>query len=385
MLLISGLILALAENTNRFQNFLKGNKAFTADVYTEIAKTTKTNFIASPLSVQIILALARLGARGKTAQELSTALRIPDNVADIEKTFEEITPRLRKSDAYSLASANKIYVKDGLKLNQNYKDSAVKIFQAEIENINFLNSETISKINAWIAQNTFNKIQDAIAPNSFNKLTQSLLVNTLYFKGSWDHAFNKIQTGLKPFFLSSTEETEATTMQTSDNFKYAINDDLKAEFLEMHYRGSDISMTIVLPHDTDGLSSIESRLSEVFNDQDYYETEVYVQIPKFKTSSTIQFTSILQNLGIKEGFQNSADFTEMGVTPHSLFKISSILQKALIEVDEEGTVAAAATSVMMIRPMVGRIPVNFIANHPFLYFLKSESVGVLFVGRYVNP
>ncbi|KAK5647766.1 hypothetical protein RI129_002658 [Pyrocoelia pectoralis] len=373
-------IIVAGDNSNRVKNFVEGADQFAANLYKELIKHRNENFVVCPISVQVVLALTAIGAKGKTLEELTTTLRIPQDVEEIDKTFEEITPHFNKTGNYTLVSANKIYVMNKLELNPDYENSATQYFRSEIESVNFLSQETIPEINSWVSQKTFGKIQDLIPPNSFNELTQLVLINTLYFKGAWDKGFNKSYTTERLFFTNESVKKKTEMMQITDTLKHSYNLKLEAHFLELPYKDSDISMTIAVPSNIDGIQLLEASIEEVLEPQVYGNRSVCLQMPKFTTTSSIELQNVLMGMGMKEAFGGFADFSGIVANGGRSLRIDEIFQKALIEVDEEGTTAAAAT-VEISRAT----PITVIADHPFIYYLKSESAGLLFVGRYMKP
>uniref|UniRef100_A0A1Y1MQY5 Serpin domain-containing protein n=1 Tax=Photinus pyralis TaxID=7054 RepID=A0A1Y1MQY5_PHOPY len=351
-ILVSCVLLASAENENRAESFARETQKFAANLYTEIAKGQTGSFIVSPLSVQLALALAAVGASGETAEELASTLRIPRDNGELKKTFDEVTAHLNKNGSYTLASANKVYT--GFKLDDLYETSLAKFFRSAAERVNFRDAQTVDKINSWVSKETFEKIKNLVKPNSFKNHTRMVLINTMYFKGFWEKAFVADDTQTRSFFLSETEEKKVEMMETTSKFKYAYNDKLNAQVLEMFYKDSDISMTIILPSEVNGLQLVEEGLEEVFREQSYYNAKVHVQMPKFVTKSDIKLTDVLKNMGIKTAFGNSAEFTGIAEDKGEKIKIDEVLQKAVIEVDEEGTTAVAATGGKGVYLLVGR-------------------------------
>jgi len=172
-------------------------------------------------------------------------------------------------------------------------------------------------------------------------------------------------------------------MKIVETFNYYRSDELKAKFLELPYEGNDITMTIVLPDANRGLSALEAHIHQVLVAPKYSPEELQVVIPKFKIDTTTDLIPILQALGITDAFTDAADFSGIGEN-HEHLSISAAIQKGFIEVDEKGTTAAAATVVTTSRSGREDEP-SFIADHPFLFYLKHRVYGVFFVGRYSDP
>lgn len=363
------------------EEFLQSNLNFSADVYKEQLKIAGDNFLVCPFSAEIVLSLVSLGARGNTAHELTKGLRLPNDNAKIRNIFQTLSASFEKVRPYQLRSANKVYIAEGLIINKDYQAIAVDSFMSDVENINFNDSEKASEIiNEWIQLKTNNKIKELVKKDSFSESTAFVLVNAMYFNGLWLHEFGKTF-GLKiPFYVTNAEKVDVEVFGGRNKFNHYYNDKLNAAFLEMPFVGNDVAMTFVLPKEKDGLKRLEMNLEEIFAKQPYLVTDVEVYLPKFKMESRVDFKSILKSLGVHDAFTSVANFK--GISDTNV-QITEILQKTFIEVNEKGATAAAATEST---GEVLSIPKErFFADHPFLFFLKHDKYGILFVGRYINP
>ncbi|XP_031356613.1 antichymotrypsin-2-like [Photinus pyralis] len=377
-----------SENSPLFQQFATGSVQFTADVYKQLKEINNgDNFLVCPLSALIILGLTQTAARGLTAQQLSNGLHLPEDRKTVEQTFQQLLPTLKGNDKYTLTSANKIYVKNGYKIKEEYKNLAQNSFGAEIQNINFEErTAAAAEINGWVASKSENKIRDLIDPLKLSKSSLLVLINALYFKGSWVYPFYEGATRKQNFFTKSDNHIEIDMMDNTEYFKYHSSSNLDAQFLEIPYKGGDVSMVVVLPNQAEGLSALENSIEAVLNTKLDWNVEVHLQLPKFKRETKVELTKILQNLGITDAFEDWADFSGFAEPGQQSIKISDVVQKSVIEVDEKGTVAAAATAVLTMDTMSfieKPPPKEFIADHPFIYFIKSPA-GVMFIGRYVK-
>ncbi|KAF2878867.1 hypothetical protein ILUMI_27303 [Ignelater luminosus] len=384
LVLLIGVAVAFAKDSSVSQNFSEGYIQFSADVYKELLKSHSGNFLVCPLSVSTVLALTHIGAKGDTAKQISQALHLPEDKHAIQQIFEELSPKLEGDDKYDLSSANKIYVSKDFEISKDFKNTAINSFKSEIENINFdQNSEAASIMNNWVEERTHNKIKDLVSEDDLNGDTRAVLINALYFHGKWATKFDVRYTEKKTFHVTNQKETKVDMMEQISSFKYYESSELNAKFLEMPYKGKDVSMTIVLPNDVEGLSSLEKKIANVLRQPEYTTQKVHVQIPKFKIESEIQFKGILMELGVVDAFKDSADFSGIGAAKDRL-KITKVVQKTFIEVEEEGTTAAAATAVYMGYAAHAYVPPKeFNANHPFIYYLRSPA-GILFIGRYME-
>ncbi|KAB0792579.1 hypothetical protein PPYR_14538 [Photinus pyralis] len=380
--------LVSSENSPLLQQFATGSVQFTADVYRQLKEINDgDNFLFCPLSALIILGLTQTAARGVTAQQLSNGLHLPEDRKTVEQTFQQLLPALKGNDKYTLTSANKIYVKNGYKIKEEYKNIAQNSFGAEIQNINFEDKNAAAaEINGWVASKTQDKIRDLIDASKLSKDSRLMLINALYFNGSWLYTFNERNTLKRKFFTKSDSHIEVDMMEATRYFKYHSSSNLDAQFLEMPYKGDDVSMVVVLPNQVEGLSALENNIEAVLNTKLDEKVNVHLQLPKFKRETRVELKKILQNLGITDAFADSADFSGFGEPGQRPVKISDVLQKSVVEVDEKGTVAAAATLVHVVQThiLIQRPPPKqFIADHPFIYFIKSPA-GVMFIGRYVK-
>ncbi|KAF2899228.1 hypothetical protein ILUMI_06949 [Ignelater luminosus] len=383
-------ILEVLSSSIAREHFQKGYNEFTADVYKKMLAINSGNFIVCPLSVDIVLALAESGARGKTAKEMKSVLRLPKNRKRIHKIFRNITPCLDSNEPYTLKSANKIYLTDKYVINDHFKNISVTVFNSELETVDFVDNEkSANKINQWVKEQTNGKIKDIINAGALDDHTFAVLVNAIYFHGKWSNGFDKRYTSQSIFHLNSKDEIETNMMNATSDYSFFWSKELEAQFLKLEYIGDDVSMHIVLPDDWEGLAALEEKISDVLVPPEYETTRVNVRIPKFKMETKIPFKSILKKMGIKIAFiKGIADFQGM-VDNDIKGYISEVTQKAFIEVDEEGTTAAAVTTVEVggFKSIsdLGKLKL-FHANHPFLFYLRLDKLGVnLFVGRFISP
>ncbi|KAF2893334.1 hypothetical protein ILUMI_12838 [Ignelater luminosus] len=379
VLLTFGVVVTLAD-TNELLQFSVGNHQFTADVYKELLKSTTGNVLICPLSAEIILALTYAGARGETAKQMASGLRLPDSSEQIQKIFTKLAQDLNSEQTYTLNSANKVYVKHGYPINQQFKDVAVKAFNADIQNIDFSKTkEAADEINKWVSDKTQNYIQNLLSPADINSATRAVLVNALFFQGKWSVPFETYLTAKKPFYLNANDHIDVDMMTMVSLLNYYEWPEVDAKVLEMPYEGNDVSMTFVLPNEKEGLHRIEENLEKVLESPKYTRISVDVSIPRFKIETSIKLIPILQALGIKDAFTGNADFSGLGSKP---LKIDEVVQKNFVEVDEQGTKAASATGVFVGLSAfpIPKVQVTFTADHPFLYYIKKGNV-ILFAGR----
>lgn len=181
---------------------------------------------------------------------------------------------------------------------------------------------SVDKINKWVAEKTKDKIQNIVNRQLITPDSRLVLVNALYFSGLWESRFNSYSTRRAPFYLNDKDTTEVDTMFNTDTYKYYECSKLNAKFLELGYEGGDISMTIVLPNEKNGLAALEARLPEVFEDRNYTYERVNVQLPKFTIESTIQFKPILENVSLQKLQRQFTNFVTLPALTFTITKLS---------------------------------------------------------------
>ncbi|KAK9874766.1 hypothetical protein WA026_005573 [Henosepilachna vigintioctopunctata] len=366
----------------------QGNIQFSTQLYKHIAKETSDNVILSPLSVQLVLALSKLGAKGETAAELTKSLHLPESPDKIKEGFKGIISKLKGNQYYSLDTANKIYLNDGYLINPEFLKLAQEIFDASLESVKFAeNVKAADTINKWVESRTNKKIQNLVDPSALDKFTRMVLVNALYFQANWSLPFDEYATSKRKFYKSEKEELDVHTMHKTATFKYAENKDLDAKLIQIFYQGGDITFTIALPNKREGLGALEDRLSEVLLPQKYGSRRLSLYMPKFKIESSFNLNSVLQKLGIQKAFDpNGADFSGLLANDERLV-ITNVVQKAFINVTESGTEAAAATAVTFAVAtsfIPEEPPLEIHVDRPFFFAINQGSLP-LFVGRVVEP
>uniref|UniRef100_A0A1Y1L033 Serpin domain-containing protein n=1 Tax=Photinus pyralis TaxID=7054 RepID=A0A1Y1L033_PHOPY len=363
------------------EEFKRINVLFTADLYKELLKTNPENFVVCPLSIETVLAMLHAGAGGRTAKELADGSKVPDNSIKVQNLFKEL--KLQEEQLYTLRSVNKLYLANRFSINGNYREIVRNVFKAEIENVNFSNNENAARtINYWVENQTRNKIKDLIKAEYLGPYTVSVLVNAIYFNADWLDPFDSLLTKQSRFHLNRAQQVDVEMMRTVLDTPIYVNDQLGATFLELPYKSEDVSMTFVLPQDIDGMPRLEANMQEVLKRQPFDDVrQVTIAIPKFKMETSISLEPILKNLGIRDAFTGSANFSAMTINDHNVF-LTRVEQKAFIEVTEKGTTAGAATFAISEDRSFGA---TFIANRPFIYILRHNTNGILFVGKFSNP
>ncbi|XP_065333034.1 antichymotrypsin-2-like isoform X1 [Cloeon dipterum] len=380
------LLIAPAAMDTPFEAVAKGNSEFSREFYRVVAEAEPGNLVSSPMSCLIALAMAHAGAKGDSIPKIARGLRLPENITDALKGLSEVVQQLREAQKVELSIANKIYVKQDFPILEEYSTALEKYFQVEAENVVFTDPSTADKINDWVSKQTKDKIQNLVDSNSFDGMTRLVLVNAIYFKGPWLKPFKKDKTHNRPFFTDENNSVEVPFMYQKTHFPYRKLDELDAQLLVMPYEGLELSMAIILPNKKEGLKELEEKLAtadlgELL--QSGYPRDVEVYLPKFKIETSLNLVDHLSKMGLSHIFSDDVNLT--GISTADELKVSKVVQKAFIEVSEEGTEAAAATAavIRMKRSAFEIDRIVFDADHPFIFNLVIKT-NILFSGRVLN-
>ncbi len=368
-----------------------GNTSFGCALYGEL-KTETGNLFLSPFSISTALGMAAAGARGKTREEMDKVLRLPEGApaafGAILKSLND-EPDARKR-GFTLTTANALWAQNGYPWKPEYKKLVATDYGAGLFDVDFQSKPDAARgtINAWVEKETHEKIKNLLPQGSVTPMTRLVLTNAIYFKGDWADPFKKPNTKDAPFTLASGKKAETPLMFRIGGYQYAETDTYQV--LDMPYAGRRVSMTVILPRKADGLAAVEKvlngeKLTTVLKGL-RFERTVHVHLPKFKVEKSFALNKPLQALGMKAAFAG-ADFGGMHTGGEDL-AISAVLHKAFVDVNEEGTEAAAATGVGFAATSVHAPsePKHFRADRPFLYLIRDNKTGsVLFLGRLTEP
>ena len=374
--------------TNGTSPLVTGNTAFALDLYSQL-KTTDGNLFFSPYSISTCLAMIYAGARGDTEKQMARVLHFDAGQALTLSNFGELQGRLndvqkKKEVEFNLANGlwaqkNHPFLPEFLDaIKRHYEGSAQQVdFQAEVEPVR-------KEINDWVSGQTKSKITDLLQPGVINASTRLVLVNAIYFKGKWATQFKPAATHPAPFFIAPDKKIDTPMMNLSADFKFAEMDGLK--LLELPYLGGDLSMVVLLPAEIDGLKALEDSLTEPKLNQWLQAGRVQkvgVSLPKFTMTRQFSLAGTLRSMGMSTPFSPSADLSGMDGS-RDLF-VSAVVHKAFVDINEEGTEAAAATGgVVALKAVLARAV--FHADHPFLFLIRDTHSGsVLFMGRMADP
>ncbi|WP_292364440.1 MULTISPECIES: serpin family protein [unclassified Methanoculleus] len=379
-------------------NVSAGNNRFAADLYRQLASDpdyADQNIFFSPYSISSALAITYEGARGTTADEIGSVLHLPQNETLRRSGFAGLDAVLNSGDAnYTLRTANALWAQEAYPFLPDYIETAGRWYSANATNLDFASNPEGSRqtINRWVEEKTEDKIRDLLPAGSIDSMTRLVITNAIYFKGTWIKQFDANETTEEEFRVAPNETVQVEMMHRTDEdaiYGYTETDTL--QMLEMPYAhgsGTGLSMLVLLPRE-DNLTAAEEALEPgTLTDirDSLVDRRVRVVFPKFTLEAEYSLPPTLAAMGMPTAFSGGADFSGMDGTD-DLF-ISEVVHKAFVDVNEEGTEAAAATGVVVnlkAAPGGDTTPV-FRADHPFVFLIVEEDSGtILFAGRVANP
>jgi serine protease inhibitor len=377
------------------QKLVDGNTAFALSLYQHLA-ASDGNLFFSPFSISSALAMTYGGARGQTETQMQSALHFPYKPDQLNPVFNLLTINLDKltqnaqdptKKDFQLNIANAIWGQKGFKFLQEYLDMLAENYGSGLRLADFASDPNGARqaINDWVSQQTQDKIKELIPEGVLNPLTRLVLTNAIYFKAAWMNQFNPNATEPGDFYRPDGTKVSVPMMHDEENIGYLKSDGLTV--VDLPYEGGNVSMLVIMP-DSGSLQDIEKSLtpdelaallSKVSS------KEVQLSFPKFKIESSFSLTDAFKSLGMVDAFEpGAADFSGMDGA-RDLF-IQAILHKAYVNVDEEGTEAAAATAVVVGLTALPAEPIKVDIDHPFLFVIRDRQSGsILFMGRVVDP
>ncbi|KAJ3653290.1 hypothetical protein Zmor_012550 [Zophobas morio] len=383
---------------NPENQILQANAAFTKNLYAILARK-KGNVFFSPISIHAVLSMLHQGAQGDTAQVLAHTLNNPDAKSTAEG-YRAVTKRLNAFKQVTLLTANKIYGVEGeAKVRSEFAKGIEENFKGEFEELKVEDAAKAAKsVNDWVAEKTQKNIKSIVNEAMFKKNLSLLVVNAIFFKGEWVSKFKENFTKDDEFFVEEKNSVGVKMMHQKGNYWYVQDEELDAQIIEIPYKGFDVKMMVILPTEND-IEKLEAKLAKT----DFGKlgknsklTDVHLYLPKFKMEETIELNNVLSEMGLKSIFDiKEANFK--GIFDTTSLKdnifVSDVVQKAFIEVNEGGTVAAAATRAAMVlgcAPTKSQ-PVTFKVDHPAVFMLlaahgkDADASSILFYGRLSHP
>ncbi|KAJ0060004.1 hypothetical protein NL108_018235 [Boleophthalmus pectinirostris] len=315
---------------------------------------------------------------------------------NVDESFAQLLTELNKPEAlYVLSIANRLYGEKQYTFDKLFLAETKKHYGAELETVDFVSNPEESRvhINNWVEEQTQNKITNLLPAGVVDASTRLVLVNAIYFKGKWNSQFKEENTIDGEFRLNKTDTKPVKLMIQKAKFHFSFIEEANCKVLEMPYEGEDLSMVILLPNDiedeTTGLEKLEEDLTydkfKEWTDRDTMGfVEVEVRLPRFKMEENYDLNKVLISMGMVDAFDvGKSDLS--GMSPANDLVVTKVVHKAFVEVNEEGTEAAAATGVV-ISERAALITEKFIVDHPFLCYIRhNPSKSILFAGRFSSP
>ncbi|MFQ5639827.1 MAG: serpin family protein [bacterium] len=374
------------ELTDLEKRLVESDNKFGFKLFKEIVKAEKDkNVFISPLSVSMALGMTLNGADGETKTAMEQTLEFAglttDEINQSYKSLIELLTQLDPKVAFQIA--NSIWSRQGRTFEQEFLDVNRTYFDALVRALDFSDPASVDVINSWVNENTNGKIKEIL--KSIDPSTVMFLINAIYFKGTWTYEFDKELTKDDFFNLPDGSQTPSKMMVQTNRFAYFENDDFQA--IDVPYGDEQFGMTIFLPRSSKDIDSLIEELIE----QDWTQwlasfspDSVTLQFPKFKLEYEIKLNDVLTTLGMGIAFNGAADFTRM-YKPGGLF-IDYVKHKTFVEVDEEGTEAAAVTVVAIVES-AGGPEIKFMrVDRPFIFVIRENHSGtILFMGKIVEP
>ena len=372
------------------------NNAFAADFYGQIS-ADPDNIFFSPTSMYAAFSVLYEGAGSDTATQMQDTFGFEPDRAARHAAAASMLASVNRDDQYAtLDMANALWLANWFAPYDSYLDTARNVYVASVETLDFTEvgddgeKTSVKRINDWASENTNGKIDQVITDDAVDVLTAMVINNAIYFNGTWVTQFPVEDTEESDFYKSGAESVSADFMNVEAEFDYASTDDVQV--LRMPYKGDRLSMLVVLPHDVDGIGQLEKSLSAGQMERwmaGLESQEVTVSVPKFEFKTRYDLKEPLMSMGMTDVFVPSAsdlsgvaNLAEIG---ENLY-VSKATQDAYVNVNEEGTEAAAVTTVTVTIESFQPPPPSFIADHPFIFTIYDEESGmILFMGRVSDP
>jgi serpin B len=375
-----------------------GNQIFAVELFQAVSKANENLFL-SPYSISLSLAMAGSGARGQTQSEIDQVLHLQLPQEMIPAAFNALNQSLAvgtsptnsdsgQGEKFKLKIAAATWGQKGFQIRPAYLDLLHTYYGADLQSVDFKANPELARsaMNQWTSQSTQGKIKDMIAPGAIAPDTRMIITNAIYFQSAWLNPFDKNGTHDQTFTTSTGETITVPMMQQEAYFGYAKGSGWQA--VELPYANDSFVMDLILP-DQGQFQSFEQSLDAPLIDaitQKMDPSTVNISLPRFQINSGLALNHTLNQLGITQAFDlSNADFT--GISAQEGLYLGNVLHRAYIQVDENGTEAAAASGISM--PVTGgepSIPVQVVFDHPFLFLVREKNTGtILFLGKMAKP
>jgi serpin B len=388
--LASGSQLIASQPGTKLNQLVNANNRFGFDLFTQLQlqpKSQSQNIFISPQSIAIALGMTRNGTAGKTQAEITQTLGLEKfDPAKVDSNYEQLIKTLTTTDnSVELAIANSLWVNQNISLKDSFIKTNQDFYQGKVSNLDFADTSAKNTINQWVASNTANQIPaivDSISPEA-----ALYLINAIYFKASWTDKFDPNTTTKQPFQLESKTTKPVAMMSQTGDYRYYENEQFQA--IRLPYGKGKLAMYIFLPQANSSLEQFNQQLN-LANWQTWLSQmrsqPGNVSLPKFKLEYTTELKDVLSSLGMQQVFNSAqADFSAM---TDSAVALDQVKHKAVIEVNEEGTEAAGATSsgIRITSATPQKQPFEMNINRPFFFTIHDDSAGIiLFMGNVVEP
>lgn len=365
------------------RDIIENNNAFALNLFSQMKGFDSK--VVSPMSVSYLMGMLANGADGQTRQEIMKAIGCEKvSLRDLNEFYQMLITRANYFD-----KATTINIADYIALNCHYllKDGFASTMQnyykAGVESLDFSKASTLKRINRWCSDHTDGMIPKIIEQVDADAV--SYIMNAIYFNGTWTDKFDTRQTKLENFQGYTRDIKKTQMMHRNGKYQYMDNADFAA--VNLPYGNGSYSMTVILPNRGKSIDEVMAgldakKVSELRRSMD--ECVVDLKLPRFTISQETSLNDIISKLGAPTMFTSGADFSNFA---SGNLSISKMLQKAKIEVSEEGTKASAVTMAMVAMTALRPEPrkVEFHANRPFIYMITEHSTGaILFMGQYTG-
>nr|XP_048308339.1 heparin cofactor 2 isoform X2 [Myodes glareolus] len=386
-----GNILQLFQGKSRIQRLNILNAKFAFNLYRVLKDqaTTSDNIFIAPVGISTAMGMLSLGLRGETHEEVHSVLHFKDfvnasskyEIATIHNLFRKLTHRLfRRNFGYTLQSVNDLYIQKQFPIREDFKAGMREFYFAEAQVADFSDPAFISKANNHILKLTKGLIKEAL--ENIDPATQMMILNCIYFKGTWVNKFPVEMTHNHNFRLNEREVVKVSMMQTKGNFLAANDQELDCDILQLEYVG-DVSMLIVIPRKLSGMKTLEAQLTPQVVERwqkSMTNRTREVLLPKFKLEKNYNLVEVLESMGITKLFSKNGNMS--GISDQRI-TIDLFKHQSTIMVNEEGTQAAAVTTVGFM-PLSTQV--RFTVDRPFLFLVYEHRTScLLFMGRVANP
>jgi serpin B len=370
---------------------IAGNNEFAWELFQKVAVASENrdrNIFFSPYSVSTALAMTYAGSRDETAAQMAQVLRFTLPQPELHQAFAVLDRQMNPADPelYRLSCANALWGQYNYHFESDFTELINQYYHGGMQMVDFVAQPeaTLNTINQWVERQTASKIRDLLQPGDISSLTRLVLTNAIYFKGDWESPFQAELTKSGPFTTAAGQTVTASLMRQKGKFRYAADADM--QILELPYAGKDLAMLVFLPRGNFDQfeASLTTERIQGWREQ-LTALQVAVTIPKFKFATRYYLNQLLSEMGMPAAFSASgADFS--GITGARDLHIDHVIHQAVIDVDEKGSEAAAATAVVMNETSIMDPDLVFQADHPFCFAMVHQPTGsILFLGRVAAP